>query len=55
MGPSRPAGLIARYRIADVARKVVGVGSVGTRCWIILLTGNRPDDAILLQYKEAHA
>jgi uncharacterized protein (DUF2252 family) len=45
--------LIARYRIVDVARKVVGVGSVGTRCWVILLNGNGPDDPMFLQYKEA--
>ena len=32
--------LLARYRVVDVARKVVGVGSVGTRCWVVLLTGN---------------
>jgi uncharacterized protein (DUF2252 family) len=47
--------LLARYRIVDVARKVVGVGSVGTRCWIILLNGNGPDDPLFLQYKEAQA
>jgi len=31
--------LLRRYRVVDVTRKVVGVGSVGTRCWVILLTG----------------
>ena len=41
------------YRIVDVARKVVGVGSVGTRCWIIFLTGNSADDPLFLQVKEA--
>ena len=45
--------LLARYRIMDVARKVVGVGSVGTRCWVILLTGNGLEDPLFLQYKEA--
>jgi len=45
--------LINRYRILDIARKVVGVGSVGTRCWIILLQGNGSDDPLFLQYKEA--
>ncbi|MFO0695736.1 MAG: DUF2252 domain-containing protein [Polyangiales bacterium] len=45
--------LLRRYRIADVARKVVGVGSVGTRCWIVLMTGNGEDDPLFLQYKEA--
>ncbi len=47
--------LLSRYRIADVARKVVGVGSVGTRCWVILLTGNHQDDPLFLQLKEANA
>jgi uncharacterized protein (DUF2252 family) len=51
--PDERKPLIARYRIADVARKVVGVGSVGTRCWVVLLTGNGPDDPLFLQYKEA--
>jgi uncharacterized protein (DUF2252 family) len=46
--------LFARYRVVDVARKVVGVGSVGTRCWILLLSGNDDDkDPLFLQYKEA--
>jgi uncharacterized protein (DUF2252 family) len=45
--------LLGRYRVEDVARKVVGVGSVGTRCWVILMTGNGPDDPLMLQYKEA--
>jgi uncharacterized protein (DUF2252 family) len=45
--------LLARYRILDVARKVVGVGSVGTRCWIILLQGATEDDPLFLQFKEA--
>jgi len=47
--------LLARYRVMDVARKVVGVGSVGTRCWVILLTGNGSDDPLFLQYKEAQS
>jgi uncharacterized protein (DUF2252 family) len=37
----------------DMARKVVGVGSVGTRCWILLLMGRREADPIFLQVKEA--
>ena len=37
------------------ARKVVGVGSVGTRCWIALLDGGGDDDPLLLQVKEAEA
>ena len=45
--------LIRHYRIADFARKVVGVGSVGTEAHIALLIGNRSDDALWLQMKEA--
>ncbi|KOV33669.1 DUF2252 domain-containing protein [Streptomyces sp. XY152] len=45
--------LLGRYRLVDVARKVVGVGSVGTRCWIVLLLGRDDDDPLLLQAKEA--
>lgn len=45
--------LLEQYRMADVARKVVGVGSVGTRCWIILLLGRDGSDPLLLQAKEA--
>ncbi len=45
--------LLSRYRIVDVARKVVGVGSVGTSCWVILLQGVDNDDPLFLQVKEA--
>ncbi|MCT7356261.1 DUF2252 domain-containing protein [Streptomyces sp. 15-116A] len=45
--------LLRRFRLVDVARKVVGVGSVGTRCWIVLLLGRDDDDPLLLQAKEA--
>ncbi|MFD5784000.1 DUF2252 domain-containing protein [Streptomyces sp. NPDC126933] len=45
--------LLGQYRLADMARKVVGVGSVGTRCWIILLLGRDGEDPLLLQAKEA--
>jgi uncharacterized protein (DUF2252 family) len=45
--------LIQRYRFVDMARKVVGVGSVGTRCWIILMLGRDDDDPLFLQAKEA--
>ncbi|MFH9006603.1 DUF2252 domain-containing protein [Streptomyces afghaniensis] len=47
--------LLADYRLADVARKVVGVGSVGTRCWIFLLLGRDDRDPLFLQAKEADA
>ena len=67
---ARLAGLLAQYRrtlepglrfllqqfeVADVARKVVGVGSVGTRCWIALLCGRDIADPLFLQVKEAQA
>jgi uncharacterized protein (DUF2252 family) len=45
--------LFQRYQLADVARKVVGVGSVGTRCWIFLLTDSDGSDPLFLQGKEA--
>lgn len=44
--------LLDRYRLVDVALKVVGVGSVGTHCGVALLLAN-DDDPLLLQYKEA--
>lgn len=47
--------LISRYRIVDVARKVVGVGSVGTSCWVIYLEGLDSDDPLFLQVKQATA
>ncbi|MEU8916870.1 DUF2252 domain-containing protein [Streptomyces nigrescens] len=45
--------LLEQYRVVDMARKVVGVGSVGTRCWIVLLLGKDAGDPLLLQAKEA--
>ncbi|WP_432094565.1 DUF2252 domain-containing protein [Streptomyces sp. bgisy100] len=45
--------LLEQYRLADVARKVVGVGSVGTRCWLVLMLGRDDQDPLLLQAKEA--
>jgi uncharacterized protein (DUF2252 family) len=45
--------LLKNYRITDVVRKVVGVGSVGTRCWVVFMTGNHLDDPLFLQIKEA--
>ena len=45
--------LLSQYRIVDVVRKVVGVGSVGTRCWVIFLKGNHHEDPLFLQLKEA--
>jgi uncharacterized protein (DUF2252 family) len=45
--------LLGQYRIVDVARKVVGVGSVGTRAWAVLLLGRDETDPLLMQIKEA--
>ncbi len=45
--------LLEEFRTIDVARKVVGVGSVGTRAWIILLLGRDGNDPLFLQAKEA--
>ena len=47
------AELLSAYQLADVARKVVGVGSVGTRCWIVLMLGADQSDPLFLQVKEA--
>jgi uncharacterized protein (DUF2252 family) len=51
--PRDRRALVERYRYVDLARKVVGVGSVGTRCWIVLLLGNDERDPLFLQIKEA--
>lgn len=47
--------LLARYHYVHAARKVVGVGSVGTRAWIILMLGRDDSDPLFLQMKEAEA
>ncbi len=47
--------LLEQYELADFARKVVGVGSVGTRAWIALMFGRDGDDPLFLQVKEAEA
>ena len=45
--------LLSQYRIVDVVRKVVGVGSVGTRCWVIFLEDSHNKEPLFLQLKEA--
>ena len=45
--------LLEQFEFADMARKVVGVGSVGTRCWIVLVLGRDHSDRLFLQVKEA--
>jgi uncharacterized protein (DUF2252 family) len=47
--------LAEQFRWLDIARKVVGVGSVGTRCWIVLMVGRDNDDPLFIQVKEAQA
>jgi uncharacterized protein (DUF2252 family) len=47
--------LLEQYEFGDMARKVVGVGSVGTRCWIVLMLGRDNSDPLFLQVKEAEA
>ncbi|HEX4691490.1 MAG TPA: DUF2252 domain-containing protein [Solirubrobacteraceae bacterium] len=47
--------LLERYHYVHAARKVVGVGSVGTRAWIMLLLGRDARDPLFLQFKEAEA
>ena len=46
---------IEQFHYVHMARKVVGVGSVGTRCWIFLLVGRDQNDPLFLQAKEAQA
>jgi len=50
--PEERRVIIDRYHIVDIARKVVGVGSVGTRCAVVLLMADK-DDPLFLQFKEA--
>jgi uncharacterized protein (DUF2252 family) len=47
--------LLERFEVVDMARKVVGVGSVGTRCYIVLLQGRDAQDPLFLQVKQATA
>ena len=45
--------LVSAYTAVDMAHKVVGVGSVGTRAWIVVMQGSDEDDPLVLQIKEA--
>jgi len=47
--------LISQFKVADIARKVAGVGSVGMRCWMVLLVGRDNSDLLFLQVKEAQS
>ena len=51
--PDQRRVLLDQFEFVDLARKVVGVGSVGTRCWIVLLRGRDDGDPLFLQVKEA--
>ena len=51
--PSDRRHLLEDFQLADMARKVVGVGSVGTRAWIVLMLGRDDTDPLFLQAKEA--
>ena len=53
--PGNRRALLEQYRVVDIARKAVGVGSVGTRCWIVLLIGVDKKDPLFLQIKQAEA
>ena len=53
--PHDRRNLLESYRYVHAARKVVGVGSVGTRAWILLMVGRDDNDPLFLQFKEAQA
>jgi uncharacterized protein (DUF2252 family) len=53
--PRDRRNLLESYRYVHAARKVVGVGSVGTRAWILLMLGRDKSDPLVLQFKEAQA
>ena len=53
--PHHRRNLLESYRYVHAARKVVGVGSVGTRAWILLMVGRDDNDPLFLQFKEAQA
>ena len=51
--PEERRYLLDRYSLVDLIRQVVGVGSVGMRVYLVALQGSRPDDVLLLQFKQA--
>jgi len=53
--PDERRTLLDGYRLQGIARKVVGVGSVGTRAWVVLMVGRDEQDPLVLQCKEAQA
>ena len=50
---SHKQSLVSEYKVVDIAHKVVGVGSVGTRAWIVVMQGADENDPLVLQVKEA--
>jgi uncharacterized protein (DUF2252 family) len=53
--PENRRAILERFRFVDFALKVVGVGSVGTRCFVVVLQGRDENDPLILQAKEATA
>jgi uncharacterized protein (DUF2252 family) len=53
--PSERSYMLGHYHVVDVAHRIVGVGSVGTRAYLVLLFGNSDEDPLFLQVKEATA
>jgi uncharacterized protein (DUF2252 family) len=53
--PAERGYMLSRYRVADICHRVVGVGSVGTRAYLVLLFGNDDNDPLFLQVKESVA
>jgi uncharacterized protein (DUF2252 family) len=51
--PAERRVLLDQFEFTDMARKVVGIGSVGTRCWVVLMAGRDGADTLFLQVKEA--
>ncbi|MFP4311787.1 MAG: DUF2252 domain-containing protein, partial [Nitriliruptoraceae bacterium] len=51
--PTHRRSLLERYEVVDAARRVVGIGSVGTRCFVVLLHGRDEDDPLVLQVQQA--
>jgi len=47
--------VMSQFAVADMARKVTGIGSVGLRCWVVLLTGRDDSDYLFLQLKQAQS
>jgi uncharacterized protein (DUF2252 family) len=53
--PEEKHQLVSNFRISSGALRLVGIGSIGTRCLVLLLEGATKDDALILQLKEAES